>query len=1005
MSLLAQNVLGLSHSKAEHFVKLLSTHPLILLSETWHMNLKMPFLNEYILAHSPPPPQTKTQGHANGGLLILSDQDSRLNSKVLATGEYFILFRYFSHTILFVYLPPSLSDGDVESIFESIKAKPTLLIGDFNVRLGAINDDVRSGPNSRCSLIFKFCSRWNISWLQNENSQLRISRVDHIFSSPKAISSWNFFDTIIDSDHGFMEVNFTPHIRTIPKVKGVTPTRFNIRKLASKDIRHSLRNTYNSFRTRVGLPSLSEMVTCLNGVPLVEADGLHTIVDSLYSTLSDQITEVSRTILDKYNVSSAKVLPDNLLLKINDAETNLEAIMLFKRANRGNETLLTSLNPEINEYEAAKAHYSYIWNKDDLIGQANLATPELHSHNLESPFSEGAIQAKILNYSSTKSCGLDGIHIRILKVLVKSNMIADLKLLFDFFYYHGATPSQWNSASTVLLPKVSGNPDVTNTRPISLTLVLRRIFESVLHSSWSDQPWSKLHPSQAGSRKGFSCLTHALVNDHLSKQGMVHSVLLDLTKAFDSVRHADILRKLRLRNTPPGLIKLIWGLFMNQMQTRLVVNHVSLEPIPLTNGIFQGSVLSPFLFEIWIDDLLQELNPGVSFMNALGYVDDIILKAESNESMNALLSICERWSVDNHATFSSTKSFSLVSEGSSSRFLYNMEISVAPTQKYLGVEVSSKGIQWDKFLLTRTTKASGLLNFCRRVGSAWSEAIKLQIYKTFIQPQLDYMGPALSQVMDKVSDPVKTKVSLLFQNSLAWLFGTMKGHPKALLQSMTMLRDPFQRWGELSTTFAYKKESLDPSNPINAIKTLMGPGPWSAGLILPRMFLKSKDLLSYERYLTTIEAPQKAHSLKIFLNKNFIVTRAKTSTMASYIKMTARKPQSYIDLTIYISDPNLRAQALAWRRNVLFQRKQCFKCLTPFRRTHVDSCNLLGAELVPSSILLGIQSMLARVGHSVLDASVSRSRTSRISILDIILNAQEWHLLKECFSYLISQFD
>ena len=79
----------------------------------------------------------------------------------------------------------------------------------------------------------------------------------------------------------------------------------------------------------------------------------------------------------------------------------------------------------------------------------------------------------------------------------------------------------------------------------------------------------------------------------------------------------------------------------------------------LTNGTRQGSVLSPILFSVYLDDLLKELRNlhlgchiGGYWLGGCGYADDLILMAPSRDVLQRMLHVCEAYSVEHNLVFS-----------------------------------------------------------------------------------------------------------------------------------------------------------------------------------------------------------------------------------------------------------------------------------------------------------------------------------------------------------------
>ena len=79
----------------------------------------------------------------------------------------------------------------------------------------------------------------------------------------------------------------------------------------------------------------------------------------------------------------------------------------------------------------------------------------------------------------------------------------------------------------------------------------------------------------------------------------------------------------------------------------------------LTNGTRKGSVLSPTLFSLYLDDIIKKLrNSGLGcyiqgiWMGAVGYADDLILLSPSRETMSKMIQVCENYAIDHNLVFS-----------------------------------------------------------------------------------------------------------------------------------------------------------------------------------------------------------------------------------------------------------------------------------------------------------------------------------------------------------------
>ena len=132
---------------------------------------------------------------------------------------------------------------------------------------------------------------------------------------------------------------------------------------------------------------------------------------------------------------------------------------------------------------------------------------------------------------------------------------------------------------------------------------------------------------------------------------MAH-IMLDTSKAFDRVKHCQLFIALLERDISPIVLRLFLFMYTDQ-SLRVKWSNTLSDQFSAMNGVKQGGVLSPILFAVYTDGLLERLQQtGVSclmssrFTGALAYADDITLLAPCKSAFSILVSVCEDYAAE-----------------------------------------------------------------------------------------------------------------------------------------------------------------------------------------------------------------------------------------------------------------------------------------------------------------------------------------------------------------------
>ena len=198
-------------------------------------------------------------------------------------------------------------------------------------------------------------------------------------------------------------------------------------------------------------------------------------------------------------------------------------------------------------------------------------------------------------------------------------------------------------------------------RAIAGASQLLKLFEYVILLVWGEVLDSD--SMQFGFKAGVSTtqcswLVNEVTTYFMRRCIAVSACLLDCSKAFDKCRFDKLFTKLIEKGLPAIVVRVL--IFMYEEQTGWVtLSGKQSTSFTITNGTRQGSVLSPVIFSVYLDDLLRELRRlqlgcsiGGCWFGACGYADDLIIMAPNREVLQRMLDICEDYAVDHNLTIS-----------------------------------------------------------------------------------------------------------------------------------------------------------------------------------------------------------------------------------------------------------------------------------------------------------------------------------------------------------------
>ncbi len=209
---------------------------------------------------------------------------------------------------------------------------------------------------------------------------------------------------------------------------------------------------------------------------------------------------------------------------------------------------------------------------------------------------------------SRKAYGPDGVPLIILQNC--ASVLAPCLLKLFYLYLSTSTfPSSWRFAHIQQVPKKGDRSNPSSYRPIALTSCLAKDFESILkkilkhpsdHSLVSDHQYGFRKERSTGDLLAF--LTE-FWSSSLRDFGEFFLVALDISKAFEKIWHKSLISKLPSSGFYPSLCTFILSFLSDRSIATVVDGHCSSSK-PINSGVPRGSVLSPTLFLLFINDLV-----------------------------------------------------------------------------------------------------------------------------------------------------------------------------------------------------------------------------------------------------------------------------------------------------------------------------------------------------------------------------------------------------------------
>jgi hypothetical protein len=429
--------------------------------------------------------------------------------------------------------------------------------------------------------------------------------------------------------------------------------------------------------------------------------------------------------------------------------------------------------------EVVEGHYRATWARpENGFGEAQPGSPlfleEILPREEESEMKEFMLKKEniknvIKSRQDLSACGPDGISYRIIKS-AGGQGVKFMRILINASIECGKTITTWKQAKTILLHKKGDKNDVKNWRPISITNCIYRIFTCLMARCFQEAnaKYGIYNDSQKGFiKKTNGCSEHGILLNELfqhakRKNKSMIITAIDFTNAFGSVPHELIMSTMKQRNFPMWIQEIVRDMYTGATST-IELQGVRSEAIPWNKGVKQGCPLSPLLFNLCIEPLLQLIRRvnnehGLSIpvkgdekcnFNVQAYADDIIFISGKEAGIKEMLKTLQAfvsWSkMEVNAGKCSTASYMRDKNGRrcslARNFTYGEKVipnlTLNQSLKYLGTPVTAHRTVKLKAAGEKITEMEILLE--KIMGSPLLTVQKIDAIKTFLLPCLDFL--------------------------------------------------------------------------------------------------------------------------------------------------------------------------------------------------------------------------------------------------------------------------
>lgn len=442
------------------------------------------------------------------------------------------------------------------------------------------------------------------------------------------------------------------------------------------------------------------------------------------------------------------------------SESNPKEYWKLLEALKQTETSKTNSNSAISS-EDWVTHFRNLF-KPHLLTQSSTEKDilqELDKLEKEKCFNElsfritiDEVQMASKQLKSGKSSGPDSLSNEIIKASLKL-ILPLITKLFNNILTSGSYPKCWTEGMITTLHKKGDLTCPDNYRGITISSCLGKLFCTVLNNRLKVFCNSNnlIDERQSGFRKKARTSDNVFIIKSLHEKFCLQdgkklfACFIDFKKAFDSVWHDALLLKLLKVGIGGPFYNIIKSMYQNVTASVKNGNQLS-DQFSIQRGVKQGDILSPLLFNIFMNDIVHLFDHDdtplllKSKVSCLMYADDLVIFSTSKNGLqnclNRLNDYCNKWKLAINHSKSKIMCFSRLGKVSKEIFKLNGDaLDEVQTYPYLGIEISNTG-NFNSAQKSLKNKAQRALFKLKKLlyGSNLKPYVGLKLFDQLIKP-------------------------------------------------------------------------------------------------------------------------------------------------------------------------------------------------------------------------------------------------------------------------------